>query len=139
MPIRCLSFVEYAETGWGWRVEKIRNPTWSDVVTATRRLDRFRYPWVWLFIGENDEDAMDDCLTIMGGQGVYWIGLSAGSYQQLRLFNPDKSSHDVDLWTSDQGFADAEFHTTSDMDLVLRIAEHFGATGEPLPEALWEG
>jgi len=138
MPIRCLSFVEYGETGWGWHLEKIRNPTWDDVVAAVHRLDKFRYSWILLFIGENDEDATIDCLTIMGGDGVYWVGLSAGKHDQLRLFDPDKSSKEVDLWTSDQGFADYEFHTTNDIDLVLRIAKHFGEKGEPLPEVTWE-
>jgi hypothetical protein len=27
---------------------------------------------------------------------------------------------------------------TDDIELVLRIAEHFGETGQPLPEASWE-
>ncbi|HZU35524.1 MAG TPA: hypothetical protein VFA18_06445 [Gemmataceae bacterium] len=138
MAIRCLSFVEYGETGWGWQMEKIRNPTWDDVVAAVLRLDKFRFPWVWLFIDENDEDPTVDCLTIMGGEGVYWVGVSAGKYDQLRLFDRNKSSSQVDVWTSDQGFSDCECHTTNDSELVLRIAKHFGDTGEPLPEASWE-
>jgi hypothetical protein len=44
----------------------------------------------------------------------------------------------VTLWTSDQGFADRACHVTGDVDLVLRIARHFGDTGEPLPDASWE-
>lgn len=138
MPIRCLSCVEYGETGWGWHIEKIRNPTMDDVVAAVHRLDKFRYPWVWLFIGDNDEDGTVDCLTIMGGDGVFWVSLCAGSYDQLRLFDPNKSTKQIELWTSDQGFSDHEFHTTQDIDLVLKIAQHFGETGEPLPEASWE-
>ena len=49
-----------------------------------------------------------DCLTIMGGEGVYWLALSAGKYDQLRLFDPNKGSHEIKVWTSDQGFADEE-------------------------------
>lgn len=138
MAVRCLSYVEYDERGWGWHMEKIANPTWDQVVSSIRRLDKFRYPWVWLFIGDNDEDATVDCLTIMGGEGVYWVGLSAGKYDQLRLFDPDKGSQIIELWTSDQGYSDYEFHVTYDIELILRIAKHFAEAGEPLPEATWE-
>jgi hypothetical protein len=138
MSVRSLSFVTYQENGWDWQLEKVVNPTWHDIVAFVRRLDPFRHPWVWLFIGETDDDVLVDCLTIMGGEGGYWIGLSAGKYEQLRLFNPDKGEKDVAVWTSDQGFADKACYITDDLDLVLRIAKHFGETGEPLPDAPWE-
>jgi len=139
MSFRCLTFVVYSENGSEWHFEKIRNPGWDDVVSSIRRLDKFRYPWVWLFIGDEEEDASVDCLTVMGGEGAYWLGLTAGNYEQLRLFDKDKGTEEVELWTSDQGFADMECHVTSDVDLVLRIAKYFGETGKPLPEANWEG
>ena len=138
MPVRCLTIVVYGETGWGWHLEKTVNPSWEQIVASIDRLDKFRYPWVNLFIGDEDEDMMVDCLTILGGEGVFWLGLSAGRYEQLQLFDPDKSTHEIQLWTSDQGFADQERHVTYDRELVLRIARYFGETGEPLPEAGWE-
>ena len=138
MPIRCLTFVVYGETGWGWHLEKVPNPTWDEIVTAIQRLEKFRYPWVLLFIGDEDEDPTVDCLTIMGGEGVFWLALTAGKYEQLRLFDQTKGTHEVKVWTSDQGFADEERQVTYDIDLVLRIAKYFGETGEPLPEAPWE-
>ena len=55
----------------GLAPEKVRNPTWDDVLVSVDRLDKFRYPWVSLFIGENEEDPTLDCLTIMGGEGIY--------------------------------------------------------------------
>jgi hypothetical protein len=54
------------------------------------------------------------------------------------LYDPTKSTQEVEVWTSDQGFADQEVYLTYDIDVVLRIAKHFGETGEPLPEAIWE-
>lgn len=138
MLLRCLTIVVYGDTGKDWHFEKTFNPSWDAIVAAIDRLDKFRYPWVWLFIGDQDEDASVDCLTIMGGDGVYWLGLTAGKYDQLRLFDPNKGSHDVQLWTSDQGFADQEMYVTYDRELLLRIARYFGETGEPLPEAMWE-
>lgn len=138
MTVRCLTIVEYAETGRDWHFEKTFDPTWDVVVASIDRLDNFRYPWVWLFIGDETEDASVDCLTIMGGDGVYWLALTAGRYEQLRLFDPHKGNHEVQLWTSDQGFADQEKHVSYDRELVLRIARYFGETGKPLPEAPWE-
>ena len=46
----------------------------------------------FFFIGDGDdyEDASVDCLMIMGGEGVYWVGLTAGKYDQLRLFDATK-------------------------------------------------
>ena len=138
MSVRCLSCVVYSENGREWHLEKIANPSWDRIIDSVSRLDRFRYPWVWLFVGDEDEDASVDCLTIMGGEGVYWIGLSAGRYEQLRLSDPSKGEQEVVLWTSDQGFADSARHVTDDLNLVLRIAQHFGETSEPLADASWE-
>jgi hypothetical protein len=73
-----------------------------------------------------------------GSGATAWVGLSAGKYDQLRLFDPGKGQQEVDLWTSDQGFADRACYVTNDLEFVLRIAKHFGETGEPLPEASWE-
>jgi hypothetical protein len=137
MPIRCLTIVVY-EAHFEWHFEKVRNPSWNELVSSIQRLDKFSYPWVLLFIGDEDEDASVDCLTIMGGDGVYWLALSAGKYDQLRLFDNTQSTNEVELWTSDQGFAAEERYVTYDLDLVLRIVKHFGETSEPLPEAHWE-
>ena len=138
MPVKCLTSVVYGESGRDWRLEKTFNPTWDHIVAGIDRLDKSRYPWLWLFIGDETEDASVECLTIMGGDGVYWLGLSAGKYDQLRLFDPNKGTREVKVWTSDQGFADEEKYVTYDRDLVLRIARYFAETGEPLPEAMWE-
>ena len=138
MPVECLTIVVYDETGSGWHFEKIFKPTWNDIVASIDRLDKFRYPWLWLFIGDETEDARVDCLTIMGGEGVFWLALTAGKYDQLRLFDPNKGNQEIKVWTSDQGFADEEKYVTYDSDLVLKIAWYFGETGEPLPGAQWE-
>jgi|SRR4030095_5382819 hypothetical protein len=82
MPVRCLTIINYGEPGQVCHFVKSHNPTWEEIVTSIYRLDKFRYPWVWLFIGDDDEDASVDCLTVMGGDGVFWVGLTAGKYDQ---------------------------------------------------------
>ncbi|HEY5706177.1 MAG TPA: hypothetical protein VIS96_11450 [Terrimicrobiaceae bacterium] len=78
-------------------MEKIRIPTWDDVDVSVHRLDKFRYPWLWLFIiGNNDENAIFDCLTIMCGDGAFWIALVRAKHNQLRLFDPGKVNKEVD-------------------------------------------
>ena len=95
MSVKCLTIVVYGETGWNWHLEKTFNPTWDDIVASIDRLDKFRYPWMWLFVGDETEDATVDWLTIMGGDGVYGLALSAGRYEQLRLFDPNKRNHEM--------------------------------------------
>jgi hypothetical protein len=71
MPVEGLTIVIYDQTGKDWHFEKTFEPTWDDIVASIDRLDKFRYPWLWLFIGDETADATVDCLTIMGGDGVY--------------------------------------------------------------------
>lgn len=136
--IRSLSFACYEQTKSSPDVKKINNPIWEDIEASVLRLDKNRYPWVWLFIGNSDEDPAVDCLAIIGGENLYWIALSAGNHSQLRLFEPNKNRNEIDLWVSDSGFSESEVYTTNDVELVLRIAKYFAETGEPLPEAKWE-
>ena len=59
-PVKCLTIVLYDESGSGWHFEKTLKPTWSDIVASIDRLDKFRHPWVWVFIGDETEDASVD-------------------------------------------------------------------------------
>lgn len=140
MPIRCLGFTTYDRSGYKSKYRKIHNPTWDQIVESIKRLDRFCSPFVFLFNGDNDVDPTVDCLSIMGGEGVYWVALSSGEHDQLRLYNPDAESDqdEIEIWTSDQGFSDFECHITRDIELIFRIAKHFAETGQPLTEAQWE-
>jgi hypothetical protein len=53
MPVKCLTSVVYGETGEDWHFEKTFNPSWDAIVAAIDQLDKFRYPWVWLFMWES--------------------------------------------------------------------------------------
>ena len=89
MSVKCLTIVVY-ETRWDWHLEKTFNPTWDEIVASIDRLDKFHYPWVWLFVGDETENSTVDCLTIMGGDGVYWLALSAGRYALRMINSPDR-------------------------------------------------
>lgn len=135
MLIKRLDVPHYHDA-WNWEMEVVSAPGWEQIEAAIRRLDRFHYPWVWLRLTEDEGNT--DCLTVMGGSGAYWVALTAGEHDQLRLFDPEKSSRDVELWTSDQGYSDHEFHVTDDIALILEVARHFAETGRPLPSTDWE-
>ena len=120
------------------RSEDISAPTWEQIEAAIRGLEKFSRPWITLFLGDQSENPTENCLTVMGGDGLYWMALSNTENDQLRIFDPKRSSNMVEIWTSDQGFQDEEFHTTNDIDLVLRIARYFAGTGGALPEEVWE-
>lgn len=144
MPTPRVKFLRaevYGPDGWNPRPERIRNPSWHQIEQAILRLDRFRYPWVWLFLTEAetkpDEEELQECLTIMGGREAYFLELNAGEHDQLTLLYPDAPQETVEVWESDQGMSVSAREVTADIDLVLRVAKHFAATGEPLPDAPW--
>lgn len=76
-------------------------------------------------------------MIVMGGRGAYSIDLNVGDHDGVTLFYPDAPDEVVEVWESDQGSSVSACDVTSDLELVLRIAEHFADGGEPLPEAPW--
>lgn len=129
----------YGANGWNPRSEKTRNPSWRQIEAAIRRLDRFQYPFVWLFLAEdeNESDELENTLQVMGGKGAYFVNLNAGEYNNVSLSFPDAPNEGIEVWESDQGFSASAREVTSDIELVLRIARHFADSGKPLPEAPW--
>jgi hypothetical protein len=135
MLIRRLDYCHYS-TAWRWNSEVVRDPTWPQIEEAIRRLDRFHYPWVWLRLTEEQSD--DNYMTVMGGDGAYWLSISVGGYDQRRVFYPEQGSDEVQVWTSDQGFADDRSHICFDLDAVLKAARCFAERGDFDPSLPWE-
>jgi hypothetical protein len=119
-----------------YRVETVLNPDWHAIETGIRTLHRYRRPAIRLYLTEDKDD--DDYMTIMGGNGLFWVAVTTGPYDQRRLFNPDRGSDEVPLWTSDQGFSDYEFHTTGQIDDVLAAARYFCEHADCDPRLNWE-
>jgi hypothetical protein len=117
----------------------IDNPSWSMIESAIRSLHPEKRPWIWLRLTSDVID--DDYMTVMGGDGVYWLAVtrrSALGIDQRRLFNADLGSREIELWTSDQGFADCEFHTTGRVEDVLSVVRYFCECGNCDPKLSWE-
>jgi hypothetical protein len=71
MKVWLLQVTIYQDDGWTRRTERFRNPHWDDIDMAIRHLDRFHYPFVWLFRNADvEEDALPE-FNVMGGKGEY--------------------------------------------------------------------
>jgi hypothetical protein len=79
-----LEWAEYARDG-SYRHEKIAGPSWEQIEQAIRRLDKDRYPCVWLWATEDESrhaiDGSAELLEVMGGNGEDWL---AGSFKITR-------------------------------------------------------
>jgi hypothetical protein len=126
---------------WEWRSEKLRCPAWADIEAAIRRLDRFHYPFLTLWATEEGSppalDGSSECLEVMGGEGAWWVAGTFAGYFQRRIDYPERGEQEVEVWTSDQGFADAERHICRDLETVVRAARHYAEHGGFDPSLEW--
>jgi hypothetical protein len=139
--VMCLEFVVYAPSAWDWKSHKIANPSWDEIEHAIRRLDCHEHPWLFLWATQDEtkQNHNDgELLEIMGGKGSYWIAGTFDGYFQRRLDCPDKGEQEVAVWTSDQGFADAERHICRDVELVLNAAKFYYNHGGFDPSLTWD-
>jgi hypothetical protein len=135
MRVAALLTAEYEQDGWTNKQATIAEPLWSDIESAIRTLDKFRRPSVRLLLDPQQDDM--ECMDVMGGEGAYWVAVTAGPHDQKRLFDPEKPSDEVELWTSDQGYSDHAFHVC-DLETVLRAARYFADNGDCDPGLQWE-
>lgn len=141
MKVRVLEYIEYPP-GEHWRAVKVPGPTWADIEAAIRRLDRHRFPFLFLWPSadeaEHEVSGDYDAFEVMGGQGVWWLAGTFGGYFQRRLDFPGRGGQEVPVWTSDQGFADADRHICRDVEAVVRAARYFAEHGGFDPSLPWE-
>jgi hypothetical protein len=141
MHVKCLEYVVYGPTGWGWKSHKIWNPSWDEIDHAIRRLDRFCYPFAWLWATEDERkqtiDGTGELLEVVGGEGVYWLACSMDGYFQRRIDYPERGEAEVAVWTSDQGLSDAERHICRDLEAVIRAARYYCEHGGFDPSLQW--
>ncbi len=141
MHVKSLGYTVYDASGWGWKSHKVANPTWDDVWHAIHRLNRFEYPFLSLWATEDErKHTYDDggLFEIMGGNGAYWLAGTFDGFFQRRLNNPEQGEAEVAVWTSDQGFTDAERHICRDIEAVIRAARYYCDHGGFDPTLKWE-
>ena len=142
MHAKVLDVVEYAEDGMRHRTSKTVHPAWGEIEAAIRRLDRFRFPFLFLWPTEDAKkhfvDGYCEVFEVMGGEGVYWDAGSFDGYFQRRYLNPEGGKKDITVWTSDQGFGAAEKHICRDIEVVLRAARYYAEHGGFDPSVSWE-
>jgi hypothetical protein len=120
---------EYRDDGRGREPRWLVNPTWEQMEQAIRSLDRFRRPFVWLYLSEAAQDGDVPEFEIIGGGGAYAMQATVNG-DRLMYRDPAKGDRSVDVWTSDQGALVPEENVCSDIDAVLAIARHFCETGD---------
>lgn len=142
--VKLLMIESYAADGWTHNCQYLKNPTWPQIESAIRQLDKFCFPFIWLHLTDNEEDTPQ--FEVMGGKGEYWIAGSNELYQQRRYFNADQDEYNpennsdglVTVWESDQGFSDYGVFICLSLDTVLQAAKYFYEYGELDPKITWE-
>ncbi len=120
--------------------ERSLAPSWAEIAAAIRRLDRAEYPSVYLHVEPLPEewDEPEHTLDVFGGSGEYALEIwLPGSI--VRYVDPPRGDATVNLARRDAqgGFMPAR-RRCSDIELVLKVAQHFAMTGQPLDGVSWE-
>jgi hypothetical protein len=63
--------------------------------------------------------------------------LPAGTGPPSGPDSPERGDEEVAVWTSDQGFADAERHICRDLEAVIRAARYYDEHGGFDPSLPW--
>lgn len=137
MKVKVLQITIYDADGWTWRTEQVCNPTWNDIEQAVRRLDRFRYPFIWLYqqIDAEPEDVPD--FSVIGGEGEFAMDeMADGTYR--RYHDPTRGDDMIKAWRSDQGAEFEAKYCCSSLDTVLRATRYFCEYGTLDPSLVWE-
>ena len=137
MKVQMLHVTIYDDTGSKWWTERIRKPSWDDIDLAIRRLDRFRYPFIWLFQDPDiEEDAIPE-FNVMGGEGEYTMDYGPGG-TELHYYDPTRGDEEIEVWRSDQGYMCQARYCCPSRDVVLRVTRYFAEHGTLDPSVTWQ-
>lgn len=91
-----------------WSEEHV-NPTWGLVESELLTMDPFEKPILCLQLYLDIPDS--DVMMVNGGNGVYHLQICDTEANWIQAFDPNGSEEEIDVWTSDQGFATARKYT----------------------------
>lgn len=136
MAVELMMIAEYETAEREHQLATIEHPTWERVEAAIRNMDKYARPILFLHLDPALDN--DQMMEILGGPDVFWVAVSVEGFSQRRLVNPDGGNEPVEVWTSDQGFADEGRFVTRSVDQVLAVAKHFYDHKTFHPEFHWE-
>jgi hypothetical protein len=134
---KLLQVTTYLADGWTWHTEQIRNPTWDDVEAAVCRLDRFHYPFAWLYRTADPEEGMPP-FSVAGGEGEFAMDSTEDNNSAYyRYFDASRGDEMIEIWTSDQGATFEAKYCCQSLDTVLRATRYFHEHGTLDPSLIW--
>ena len=136
MEINVLDITIYDDNGYRWHTEETRQPTWEQIEASIRALNRFQRPSIHLRLYEETYET--GYLSVLGGVGANSVSGTLDGDTHLNYFDASKSTEEIDIWTSDQGYYPEEQYVCYDVDLVLKIAHHFAQFGQFHPSVTWQ-
>jgi hypothetical protein len=118
----------------------IPNPTWEEIESAVRQLDRNRFPLVVLHFDDyRHGDPARYYLSVGGGRGLFLVEFgSPGEY--LMCVDPDQPQTDEQAAFIESGQQSwwPRRDMLDDVEFVLQVARRVAETGRPDPSAHWQ-
>ncbi len=141
MIARELEVIVYPGAGYEWHSEVTPAPTWPQIETAVRRLDRAEYPFLHIFLPRPERQTDTWLLNVIGGRGEYGMAVMDGRWHQRRQYrDPGRPAgpERVPIWETDQGAEYKETYLCNDLVVVLRVCQLFAEEGRLDGGVLWE-
>lgn len=136
-----LEVIVYPEGRYEWHSEATKNPTWAQIETAIRKLDRAEYPFLHVYLPRSDRDSDLWGLDVIGGNGEYGLSGTDGRRRERWSFrDPSRPNGPelINIWVTDQGAAFEETYLCNDLPTVLRVCKHFAEQGQLDASVVWE-
>jgi hypothetical protein len=138
MQVQLLDVTIYAADGGAWRTEEVRHPTWNAVELAVRRLDRFRYPFIWLYRQSDvDREQTTPDFSVLGGAGEFAMDAMVDGTSH-RYYDQARGDDLIEVWRSDQGATFEAKYCCSSLEAVLRATRYFCEHGRLDPSLNWQ-
>jgi hypothetical protein len=118
-------------------MEEIREPTWADIEAAIRRLDRFHYPFVWLYRSAVAEEDANPEFNVLGGDSEFAMDATTDTTYH-RYYDQSRGDEMIKIWRSDQGAAFEKKYCCPSLDVALRATRYFCEHGALDPDLTWQ-